>query len=97
MTKIIEVIYRKWGSYSSYVECGSYKVDKFGDTVWERETYPHKDERLEVKETLDGAYGKAQTWAILKIIVPDDYPLVIREKGAGKQVNGYTLDLHPPE
>lgn len=98
MKKLIEVDYRQWGSYSSYVECGHYKVDEFGDRVFVRECYPKDDDRLKCKFELSGRYGKNSTNTILEIIVPENYPLVIRQKFNQSAVQkGSAVDLYTPQ
>lgn len=83
--KQIKYTYRQWGSYAQYIETGSYEADEFGDLKWKRHGYPKDDSRLTVKFEVHGAWGKNSTESTVKILVPDDYPLVIRATGSGKQ------------
>ncbi len=97
MAKILELSHRKWGSYSSYLECGEYIKDEFGGKFFKRHGYPHKDERLKVKEEHSGRFGKNSTNTDVKILIPDDYPLVIRQTYIASAVQkANSEDLYTP-
>jgi hypothetical protein len=84
------------GSWSQYLEVGTYEQDRFGDQVWKRAGYAKKFSGLTVHTKTDGRGAAAHTRYIIE--VPDGFAYVIRRTtnpGGGDRSRKYEVLYEP--